>query len=73
MRHGLSVFPSYADCAHAIDAFPGIGDFVAMGLLNQSHGMIAATGDKLPNHRTWWPYEGIVRSAGFEVVSGEST
>ena len=71
MRHGLSVFPSYEDCAHALDAFPDIGDFVAKGLLNESHGMIAATGSSLPNHHTWWPYEGIVRSAGFEIVVGD--
>lgn len=73
MRFGLSVFPDFASCEHHREAFPGLGNHIAVAHLNASHGVQAATPSKTsPAHCTWWPGTHVVRHALFAVVTEES-
>lgn len=68
-RHGLSVFPDYASCAHQFNLFPQIGRFVGKAQLGSSHGQIAETASGTnPKHMTWWPFENVNRASLFEIV-----
>lgn len=65
-RFGLSVFPTKEACEHMLELLPQNGTYVAVGTLFHGHGVILDTpSSKHPKHRTWWPYEGIKRSAPF--------
>ncbi|MGV7208679.1 hypothetical protein ACLB1G_12575 [Oxalobacteraceae bacterium A2-2] len=65
MCFGLSVFGAKSDCLHMLSLFPSNGSYIAEGLLSAQHGVIANTPGRFSLHQTWWPFDGIVRSAAF--------
>lgn len=68
MRCGLSVFRELHDAIHQRSLFPKLGDKIARGTLQSSHGKTKLTSGRQPTHTTWWPYEGIDRCRPFAVV-----
>lgn len=69
MRHGLSVFRNYAEAHHLTLLFPKLGKLVLGGELTPKEGKVKPTPAKArPSHTTWWPYEGIERSANFKIA-----
>jgi hypothetical protein len=71
-RHGLSVFPSVKSCSHQRRLFPRLGNHIAVAMLDAGHGKIAASpSSNNPDHRTWWPYQHVIRHELFAVVEEE--
>lgn len=70
-RHGLSVFPDKASCAHQVELFPRLGPHITCATLAEEHGKIADTpSGNNPAHMTWWPYADVERHGLFAVVAG---
>lgn len=66
LRVGLSCYTDLDAALHRTKLSPGLGKFVAVKKLDGSHGK-AKSGKG--THVTWWPYAGIVRHEGFQVVA----
>ena len=70
---GLSVFMDKADAQHYSAKFPSIGELIATGHLNETHGLWAPEPRKViggGSHSSWWVYEDITpaqRSTLFTV------
>jgi hypothetical protein len=65
-RCGLSIFRTFDAAAVARSNFPTLGEFIASGALDLSHGKVAQTGSNR-YHCTWWPYESVDRVTPFEI------
>lgn len=65
---GLSVFGSLDECINHGELNPRLGRKVARSRLQANRGKIMETPARSPGHHTWWPYSGISRSEGFEIV-----
>lgn len=59
---GLSVFTDKADAQHYQAKYPSIGELVATGTLNATHGLWAPEPRKTSGgatHSSWWAYDHI--------------
>jgi hypothetical protein len=68
---GLSVFTNRDHAEAYSDRYPYLGEHVAVGALDGSHGKLVDThrtfrGETI-EHSTWWPYAGVIRHALFTV------
>lgn len=68
LRCGLSVFRDLEDAINQQRLLPKLGRGIARALLTAVHGKACPTKGQQPTHTTWWPFEGVDRSALFEVV-----
>jgi hypothetical protein len=69
----LSVFLNEKDALHHREAFRWKGNarLIAKGQLTADCGVTRPTpSNRYPSHLSWWPYEGVDRSAVFTVVVG---
>jgi hypothetical protein len=60
---GLSVFTEKADAQHYQAKFPFIGELIATGSVNATHGLWAPEARKVPggsSHSSWWVCENII-------------
>ncbi|MGL4421102.1 MAG: hypothetical protein ACRCZF_10590 [Gemmataceae bacterium] len=71
LRCGLSVFRDRGDAEYQQKLMPRLGSRIAEALLEANHGKACLTRGQQPTHTTWWPYEGIDRSALFSVVEDQ--
>ena len=67
-RRGLSVFHELRDAIHQRSLFPNLGDKIAQGTLEPSHGKTKLTSGRQPTHTTWWPYEHVDLCHPFGIV-----
>lgn len=65
IRVGLSVYSDFNGAWHRTQLSPHLGQFVAYKNLQSVHGK-AKAGKQ--THVTWWPYDGIPRHEGFQIV-----
>lgn len=65
LRHGLSLFRDRLDAEHQRRLFPGLGRFLARGLLQPGDGRTQLTRGQRPSHTTWWPFPSVDRLRPF--------
>ncbi len=68
LRCGVSVFREVDDAVHQRALFPKLGNRIAAGTLQTTHGKAMLTEGKMPTHTTWWPAVEVDRCASFTVV-----
>jgi len=68
LRCGLSVFRVLEDALNQQKLLPRLGKRIAKGSLEAAHGKACPTKGQQPTHTTWWPYDGVNRTAMFAVV-----
>lgn len=66
-RCSLSTFRTLEGAIHMRLACPEIGDKIAIGTLDESHGSSKVTNTST-THAEWWPLEGVDRHAPFKVT-----
>ena len=68
LRCGLSVFQTVEDAQSQFGLMPRLGGKIAEGEIKPSHGKACLTSGSQPTHTTWWPREGVNRTALFAVI-----